>query len=404
MYVDTSDEEADLRLVSDDATGSDSSSGPRAAWPSKTCSRIAILGVLLGLVGAIFGLSQKAGPYKRTHPAPSGLSAAPILAAARQPQQQTQNGTIRAMYTFGAPGVAEPPLVNLLDKDGCFQGLRSYTEDVLSPITKQVDAAAISSPYPHAKIATAVLHSNMDSKYVPCPGETDWPNDRKGTEFAEWRLHWQEDYEPRLRALTLQGQDRSGEEPFKSACLSVILSFKTYDTTNHAEDAIRERFPSWKLVAKETLVSGSGALYDEDPMMLFQDHETLDCMVTIAGINYFGKEIATAITVELGSFCGFEGIHTGYRDQFRQLAELLWPRLQLKLPKCRTVSCAGHSMGGALCELLTACVNSQRTSEPDYQQLSWTPQEPAALPEITEGGNVYLPGAERRCPRPPCPK
>lgn len=409
MYVEALDEDSDESLMSADERGNlDSDSPPRlqAAWSSPPCLRAASCVALLGLIGAVYLLCQPADHHRLRDRRKSSLAAAPVLADARPPQQLAPgNASVQAVFSFGAPGTANPPLTNLLSQDGCFQGLRSYTEDVLGPATHQVDAAAISSPYAHAKMATAVLHWDADSTYAPCPdAATDWPSDQQGNEFAEWRLHWQESYEPRLRALTVDGQKSSAEEPFKSAILGVLLAFKTYDNVNNTKDDVHAKFPAWKLVAQETVVSGSGGLYDEDPVMLFQDSETLDCMLTIAGINYFGKELGSAMEVQLGGFCGFESVHDGYRDQMRQLGDILWPRLRPKLGQCRTVSCSGHSMGGALCELFAACANSQRTSDPDYQKLTWTPAKPAALPEITSGGVVYREGAEHRCPVPPCPK
>lgn len=52
--------------------------------------------------------------------------------------------------------------------------------------------------------------------------------------------------------------------------------------------------------------------------MLVQDHETLRCVIGFAGINNYGNELATATNVQPGQFCGFEGVHVGYRDELRR--------------------------------------------------------------------------------------
>lgn len=310
-----------------------------------------------------------------------------------------------AIYTFGAPATATPSLRNPLSTDGCFTGLRCYNEDVLGPATIQVDAAAISNLHKHARMNTVVLHSGKDSIYAPCPGhtETSWPSDDHGDVFAEWSLHWENDYTPRLKNVTVAGTPFIQDEPFRSAYLFLLLAFKTYDTTEHTRQQMVARMPDWKLVARETRIQGSGTTYDEDPVMIAQNTETLDCAIVFSGTNNADNEIATSTTTYGAKYCGMSGIHDGYRNELWDIARDLMPKLRLTLSKCNTVSCVGHNMGGSLCEIFAACANSKNVGDPDYQQQMWAMGTPEALPEIVQGGVVYTHGAEHRCEEPPCP-
>lgn len=318
------------------------------------------------------------------------------------------DGTVVAMYTYGAPATAQPALTNLLRKDGCFGGLRMYNEDVLGPATIEVDAAAISNMYPHAKMDLAVMHKAGDSTLVPCRrGDdpvTQWPNDNNGDVFADWRLHWENDYTPRITDVHVHGKNVSTARRWEMAYITVLMAYKAYDSTANTIEQVHLRAPSWKLVARETRIQGSGALYDEDPVALFQDSESLNCALVFTGTNNVDNEIGTSTTSFGASYCGFAQVHEGYRNELFGIAQDLWPRIRPKLSKCSKVTCAGHSLGGSLCEIFAACANSQRVSDLDYQNQMWARGTPELMPEITVGGTVYVGDAEHRCEEPPCPK
>merc|ERR1711972_188334 len=156
------------------------------------------------------------------------------------------------------------------------------------------------------------------------------------------------------------------EEPFLSAYDFVLFAYKSYDSTTHTREQVAERLPSWKLVARETWITGSGASYDEDPIAMFQDRNTLDCALVFTGTNYLNE------------------VWTSTRD--------LFPRLRPKLSKCHEVSCVGHSLGGSLCEIFAACANSGRTSDPDYVQQTWEKNTPEVMEEIARGSVFYTDG------------
>uniref|UniRef100_A0A7S2NYA6 Uncharacterized protein n=1 Tax=Zooxanthella nutricula TaxID=1333877 RepID=A0A7S2NYA6_9DINO len=366
-----------------------------------------LLAVLVGVDTAVRLRDRPAAVHAsgtQAAPVPEGLESLEGLQGDPMPSLNLAPGIVAAVYTYGAPGTADPPLVNFAAKDGCFSGLRSYNEDVLTGVTHQVDAAAISNAYKHAKMSSVVLHASGDSIYTPCPGNDNAPNDADGTVFAEWRLHWENDYQPRLRKVQVAGKDESDQEPFVTASKFVLFAYKSYDSTKHTIEQVGMRLPGWTLVARETRIEGTGTLYDEDPVMLLQEADTLNCALVFTGTNNLGNEIATSTTSFMAGYCGFEGVHDGYRNELWHITKELWPRLRPKLSKCNQVACVGHSLGGSLCDIFAACANSKRMEDPDYQQQMWVRGKPELMPRIEKGGMVYLPGAEVRCEEPPCPK
>jgi len=291
-------------------------------------------------------------------------------------RMQGELGTVKEVYTYGAPATADPPLENMASADRCFPGLRSYTEDDTHG-SKKVDAAAMINFMPHAKTPTVALRWATDSLYVPCPGKPEWPQ-RGALVFENWGLHYENHYVPRLEHVTVEGQDYSQKEPFVMAQRFVILAFKSYDSTANTKTAIAKKLPGWKLVAKEI---SHGALDDKDPVMIVQDTNTLDCALVFTGTNY-GGELGSSIVSHGTGYCGFDNVHAGYRNELWTITGDLWPSLGPKLSKCSAVTCVGHSLGGALCELFAACVNSKRADDADFQRLKWTQEAPEQMPEI----------------------
>ncbi len=52
------------------------------------------------------------------------------------------------------------------------------------------------------------------------------------------------------------------------AYITVLMAYKSYDSTAHTVEEMRNWAPTWKLVARKTRIQGSGTLYDEDPVAL----------------------------------------------------------------------------------------------------------------------------------------
>jgi len=292
-------------------------------------------------------------------------------------------GIVHEIYSYGAPATAHPAIEDMQQPDGCFRGLRSYTEDIfgVNNESHQVDAAAMANLYSHAKMPVAVLHWGRDSYYLPCPGNTAWPVEASFV-YHEWRLHWEDDYTPRLKHITVNGKDFSKTYPLSKGYDFVILAYKSYDTAEHTKAAIAERLPGWKLVAKEVRESGEGTLRDTDPVMIVQQASSLDCALVFTGTNNAGNELTSSTTGFSTGYCGYKAVHAGYRNELWFITKALWPKLRPKLAKCNRVICVGHSMAGSLCEIFAGCANKKLVGDPDFEQQKWLKGTPEEMPEL----------------------
>lgn len=285
---------------------------------------------------------------------------------------------ISSMYTFGAPAVSRPAMPDLNQADHCFRGLRTYTENKLAGGGRQVDAASMFDAYAHPTISTLALDWGQDSFYQPCPGEAAWP---KGGGAADWGLHSETHYAPRLQAVTIDGVKMATEEPFKTANEMVTLAYKSYDSVPNTIKEMKEKLPKWRLVARHVFEWSEGA-YDDDPILVAQQVDTLECALVFTGTNHFG-ELGSSVKQHLTGYCGFDQVHAGYRDEVWQLSDhAIWPQVTKKLAKCSGVRCVGHSLGGAMCDVFSSCINSGRRDDPDYQKLIWYQDTPELMPEI----------------------
>ncbi|CAJ1330736.1 unnamed protein product [Effrenium voratum] len=301
-----------------------------------------------------------------------------VLDAVNATKDIKQPAIISAMYTFGAPAVSKPPMPDLARDDKCFQGLRTYTENKLPGGGRQVDAASMFDAYPHPHISVLALDWAQDSYYQPCPGDATWP---KGGGAADWGLHSETHYSPRLKEVTLDGVKMAEQEPFKTANDMVILAYKSYDSVENTIKELKEKLPKWRLVERRVFEWSQGA-YDDDPIMVAQNVDTLDCALIFTGTNHFG-ELGSSVKQHLTGYCGFDQIHAGYRDEVWQLSDhTVWPKITAKLAKCASVRCVGHSLGGAMCDVFSGCINSGRADDPDYQKLMWWQGTPELMPEV----------------------
>lgn len=385
---------------------SDESGGDDIASSRVLLRRIRILSAPLTaalLVPLLFmGVALQLQPSRGPARAASSAKVIPPRSLARPDLSlATRQGTVEAIYTFGAPATANPPLASNRSGDRCLGGLRSYNVDILGPYTKQVDAASVSNPYHHAQMPALVLRSDSASDYVPCPGGPTEPNDHSGGVFAEWELHWASAYLPRFKHVALSKTSIQSEEVVAMAYKFAHLAWLPYENTSQARMAIDEKLPGWRLVARETRVQGDGTFYDEDPVLLVQETTSLDCALVLTGTNN-DNELTTSTTSFSTGYCGFDHVHAGYRNELWSIAKDLWPSLRPKLASCRQVSCVGHSMGGSLCEILAACADSDRDEDPDYVNQQWYSGVPQLMEEVNVGGVVLINGARLLCDEPPC--
>lgn len=291
---------------------------------------------------------------------------------------------VAAVYTWGAPPVSWRPLENLASKDGCFPGLRAYAENIVGQI-HQVDPMAMSNPFNHTRIATLALHpGGEDSYYVDCSGvlqgEPTWPL-RKGQvyEHVQFRVNAKNAYKAystRLSNVFVDEVNVSAQDPFKSSRYFLPLAFAVYESTDTVKEVVAEQLPGWRLVASEVF---NASKRDKDPVMLFQNIHDLNCALVFGGKNSDSEFTMSYWPVE---FCGFTRVLTAYQHEISNVTSNLWPNFGWKLGKCSRLVCVGEGVGGAVCDLFAACLNSGRVDNSDYVKMSWLPTDAGRLPEV----------------------
>jgi hypothetical protein len=303
------------------------------------------------------------------------------------------------MFTFGAPAMSFPAASNPGGR--CIPGVRMYTEDDRLPgggYGWREDAAAMFTRYPHAKTPVLILRdaSQSTSQYIECyhtPNSTEQLVERmplmKGAMYQEWRIHSISDvYAKRLAGMSLPNTSRLSKETL-DRYIQVGLNLtemadKTYtQSMSGVLEAVRRDIPGWKLVGYAQVPGKAG---DLDDVLLLQNEESGSCTINFEGS--FGMADLGSFASDYGTgYCGFGDVHVGVRDELWHITAKRghpdWASgIKSKLPMCKKVTCVGHSLGGALCELFTLCANSNRYGDPDFDKLAWKKGDPQQMSEI----------------------
>jgi len=279
-------------------------------------------------------------------------------------------GVIDGLYTWGAPGVSSPSLKNPLRADGCFPGKRAWNRKKtwgvswVDPITTIAGVRGFRHPYVEG---VRIDVGNEAWRLEECNETT--VNRPKGTGY--WSYHSARLYR---NATEWIGQD--------------FFDF-TYVTTKYskkyADDFVVEDAPlwgGWRLVGRGHDDGESEMLGGPQVSNLFQNPQSLECVLTFQGTRGTADWFANFDSRHT-DFCGLNGttVHAGFRNHLRRMVrDPSWQeKVRPRLSRCGSVYVAGHSLGGALATLFSACVNSGNRGDPDFDSLSWTKASPGML-------------------------
>jgi len=81
-------------------------------------------------------------------------------------------------------------------------------------------------------------------------------------------------------------------------------------------------------------------------------------------------------------FCGFDGVHSGFVGELKRIvgSQEYMSNIKPKLGGCAKVFTAGHSLGGAVAELFTACANRemQHPDLEEWRHIKWQGGQPTS--------------------------
>jgi hypothetical protein len=151
----------------------------------------------------------------------------------------------------------------------------------------------------------------------------------------------------------------------------------------------------YRVVGAATVTNPKWWTADQDRQMLYQKIDAPrknSCVLAIEGSDMSIGDYADNLNWVTGrNFCGFKDVQPGYTDATRMMirnSNYTW-NIKTKLPFCDGLTVTGHSQGGALAHIFSACVNSNRAEteveddQHDYNTIKWERRTPVELPEVS---------------------
>lgn len=272
-------------------------------------------------------------------------------------------GVVRDLYTFGAPKPSKSQLTNPLAEDGCFQGRRIVNKDKALVWAVDLVPTLPVGGFGHTKLDPFFLFQDATSEQKKC----GWSGN--SIERGNLGLHGKDEY---IR--------RSVNVPGLKDVASVALAISYEDDVEVAADFVR--------AAGFGLAASAVDTVEKEVSHLIQDPESLNCWLTFEGSDN-PKDWMNNLNTATTRFCGLgQQVHAGFKKSTMHMVGL--PEFQTKvrpiLGNCRNVDVVGHSLGGSIGALFTACahstVKSGETGYTEYEKFFFEKLEPVRLPYL----------------------
>jgi len=252
---------------------------------------------------------------------------------------------VKNLYTFGAPKMAGPALADPLSEDGCFPGLRLVNKEA-KPLAHQVDFAP-----PLLKVVWGYAHTKAEVGFL-------YNGDRLESKSCGWVGYTLETPSISLHKTELYVERTAEKYPHLRDMVKVALA----SSYNEDEKSVAEfvRAQGYGLVAS-AVCERCRTTAEDEVSHLIQNPRTLDCWLTFEGSDNTNDWINN-LKILKTPFCGLEQrVHTGFKNS--TMAMVLEPNFQRevrpRIGHCKSVEVLGHSLGGSIAALFTACAHSK---------------------------------------------
>jgi len=304
-------------------------------------------------------------------------------------------GQVDFLYSFGSPGAGSPGLQHQTNADGIFPGLRTWRveeewADIVPVVTSVVWLWHPLMAAESIEVQGTPIHFNASQETTMLPSQL------KSLIY----LHYQSGY---VQATLHRGCKRWND-------FTIFSNYFSYekDTVELTRMASKH---GWNLAGSAAHDGDTGLIGGAQVSHLLQHEETLECVLTFQGTQTrrdWYANIAFRPThfcgmTEEDETCGFFGfdtckvrkprgsfIHYGFADTLRSMVkEPQWQEtIRANLPKCSAVYVTGHSLGGAMGSLFSACTSSNLKPgdfgyDEDYGLMAWTKGEPDLITKFS---------------------
>lgn len=287
------------------------------------------------------------------------------------------------LFTYGAPAVSFP---ELKAKDGisCMQGSRMFNTQSTywSNWIDGVPVLAQAVPFDHygyeaqffqPSIQAVSLKSDEKKSQVYDCKSVQWREDHHGA-MPSVALHSSARYEK----LGKQMGDSIGDRLMAAA--SYIALKESYENDPAVVTQRIKDKAGWEMLAHIDL---AGEIDGQQVTTLLRDPSTEACWLTFEGTNDMEDWLSNA-NVDNVPFCGLKSglldkdnksvpyaFHAGFVEKVREttLSKSWAAKFPPLLRQCKAVNVVGHSLGGAMATLVTACMEGGDPADNDYHAI-----------------------------------